>query len=172
MPADRHQPALGIAGAQRPHPQALSASAPAPIAEHRRRPSISPIRSSGWAPGRRRCADAADGKLGFSEKLRRPKNPLIIVGSWARGRGVTTSRPCARSWPRRATPVRDDWNGFAVLHTAAARVGGLGSRPGAGAGRPRRGRHPGRRARRARSDVVHLPGRRRDRHGERWARPS
>ena len=43
------------------------------------------------------------------------------------------ARRCWR-WPRSLATVRDDWNGFAVLHTAASRVGGLdlGLVPGEG----------------------------------------
>jgi NADH-quinone oxidoreductase subunit G len=53
--------------------------------------------------------------------------------------------------------VKDGWNGFNVLHTAAARVGGLdlGFLPGEG-GRDRRG-HP-RRLRGGAIEVVYLLG--------------
>ena len=75
--------------------------------------------------------DLADGKLGFSEKLKAAKNPLIIVGMGALAR---EDGAAVLALARSLAVVRDDWNGFAVLHTAAARVGGLdlGLVPGPG----------------------------------------
>ena len=73
----------------------------------------------------------AEGKLGFAETWKAAKNPLIIVciGALARGDGAAIL-----ALARSLATVRDDWNGFAVLHTAAARVGGLdlGLIPGPG----------------------------------------
>jgi len=69
------------------------------------------------------------------EKLRTAQRPMVIVGA-----GVLT-RPDANALLRSIGQlaantglVRDGWNGFNVLHTAASRVGGLdlGFLPGAG----------------------------------------
>jgi NADH-quinone oxidoreductase subunit G len=83
-----------------------------------------PVERLGAGPATLR--ELADGKLSFSEKLKAAKNPLIIVGMGALARAdgaavLATARALAAS----CNAVRDDWNGFAVLHTAAARVGGL-----------------------------------------------
>jgi NADH-quinone oxidoreductase subunit G len=79
--------------------------------------------------------ELADGKLGFAEKLKAAKNPLIIVGMGALARADGAAvLALARDLADKLGAVRDDWNGFAVLHTAAARVGGLdlGLVPGEG----------------------------------------
>src|SRR5258708_2609004 len=75
--------------------------------------------------------DLADGKLGFSEKLKVAKNPMIIVGMGALAR---EDGAAVLALARSLAVVREDWNGFAVLHTAAGRVGGLdlGLVPGQG----------------------------------------
>ena len=79
--------------------------------------------------------DLVDGKGEFFEKLQAAKHPLIIVGMGALtrpdGRAI---RGLARQLTEKLGAVRDDWNGFAMLHTAAARVGGLdlGLVPGEG----------------------------------------
>jgi NADH-quinone oxidoreductase subunit G len=70
--------------------------------------------------------ELVDGKLSFAEKLKAAKNPLIIIGMGALARDdgaavLATARALAES----CNAVREGWNGFAVLHTAAARVGGL-----------------------------------------------
>jgi NADH-quinone oxidoreductase subunit G len=75
--------------------------------------------------------ELADGKIGFAEKLKAAKNPLIIVGMGALAR---EDGAAVLALARSLAVVRDDWNGFAVLHTAASRVGGLdlGLVPGEG----------------------------------------
>ena len=69
------------------------------------------------------------------EKLRVAKRPMIIVGAGAVARtdGAAVLRAVGRL-AAEASIVREGWNGFNVLHTAAARVGGLdlGFLPGAG----------------------------------------
>jgi len=72
----------------------------------------------------------ADGK-GFAEKLKAAERPLIIVGEGAlshAGVGKQVGRDvmalCARI-AEMSGALGDDWNGYAVLHNAAARVGGL-----------------------------------------------
>jgi NADH-quinone oxidoreductase subunit G len=87
-----------------------------------------PVERLGAGPASLR--DLADGKLGFAEKLKAAKNPLIIVGPGALAR---EDGAAVLALARSLAVVRDDWNGFAVLHTAASRVGGLdlGLVPGA-----------------------------------------
>ncbi|ESZ43420.1 NADH dehydrogenase subunit G [Mesorhizobium sp. L2C054A000] len=79
--------------------------------------------------------DLADGNGKFFQVLKKATHPLIIVGQGALSRadGAAVLGQAAKL----ATAVnaaRADWNGFAVLHTAAARVGGLdvGFVPGKG----------------------------------------
>jgi len=67
--------------------------------------------------------------------LRNAKNPMIVVGQGALARpDGARVLGAARRIAERSRLVRDDWNGFNVLHRAAARVGGLdlGFVPGAG----------------------------------------
>jgi NADH-quinone oxidoreductase subunit G len=88
-----------------------------------------PVERLGASPATLR--DLADGRLAFSEKLKAAKNPLIIVGMGALARDDGAA---VLALVRSLAVVRDDWNGFAVLHTTAARVGGLdlGLVPGPG----------------------------------------
>ena len=85
--------------------------------------------------------DLADGKHAFAEVLRAASHPMIIVGMGALARpdgaGVLSlARRVAESFGMVRPAAGDDpgWNGFNVLHTAAARVGALdlGFLPGAG----------------------------------------
>jgi NADH-quinone oxidoreductase subunit G len=80
-------------------------------------------------------AAIADGTDGFAEVLRNAKAPLLIVGQGALTRedGAQVLAACRRIAETFGL-VRDGWNGFNVLHTAAARVGGLdlGFLPGPG----------------------------------------
>ena len=92
-----------------------------------------PVERLGAGPAT--LAELVEGKHGFFEKLEAAKNPLIIVGMGALARedgGAVLA--LARDLVDRLGAVREDWNGFAVLHTAAARVGGLdlGLVPGPG----------------------------------------
>lgn len=79
--------------------------------------------------------DLAFGQGGFADVLAAAKNPVIIVGTGALtradGAGVLSA---ARTLAEKVGAVRADWNGFNVLHTAAARVAGLDLAvvPGAG----------------------------------------
>src|SRR5262249_44424455 len=59
---------------------------------------------------------------GFGEILAKAQKPLILVGQGALTRedGLAVLSAIAK-----LNPVREGWNGFSVLHTAAARVGGL-----------------------------------------------
>ncbi|MEW9805085.1 NADH-quinone oxidoreductase subunit NuoG [Mesorhizobium sp. ZMM04-5] len=77
----------------------------------------------------------ADGSGSFFEALKAATHPLIIVGQGALSRsdGAAVLGQAAKL-ALAVDAVRDDWNGFSVLHTAAARVGGLdvGFVPGKG----------------------------------------
>jgi len=77
----------------------------------------------------------ADGSGGFFETLKAAKHPLIIVGQGAisRSDGAAILGQAAKL-ALAVNAVREDWNGFSVLHNAAARVGGLdiGFVPGKG----------------------------------------
>lgn len=76
-----------------------------------------------------------DGGIRFASVLRKASRPLIIVGQGALARADGAAvLSLAAKLAGKVNAVRDDWNGFAVLHTAAARVGGLdlGFVPGEG----------------------------------------
>jgi NADH-quinone oxidoreductase subunit G len=80
-------------------------------------------------------ADVVSGKHSFAEVLKAAQKPLVIVGQGAltRADGAAVLSLAAHA----ATAfggVKDGWNGFAVLHTAASRVGALdlGLVPGEG----------------------------------------
>jgi NADH-quinone oxidoreductase subunit G len=79
--------------------------------------------------------DLADGNGKFFQTLKKASHPLIIVGqgALARADGAAVLGQAARL-AAAVNASRADWNGFAVLHTAAARVGGLdlGFVPGEG----------------------------------------
>ena len=80
-------------------------------------------------------ADLADGNHSWIETLKGAKNPMIIVGQGALARADGAAvLELARKLADAAGVVREGWNGFNVLHTAAARVGGLelGFVPGEG----------------------------------------
>ncbi len=80
-------------------------------------------------------AALAAGDHPWAARLHDAKNPMIVLGQGALarpdgGRVLAAARAIADS----CGLVRDDWNGFNVLHRAAARVGGLdlGFVPGPG----------------------------------------
>jgi len=80
-------------------------------------------------------ADLADGNHTWVETLKAAKFPMIVVGQGALAREDGAAvLALAHKLATEAGVVRDGWNGFNVLHTAAARVGGLelGFVPGAG----------------------------------------
>jgi len=77
----------------------------------------------------------AAGDHPWAAVLRDAKNPMIVVGQGALARpDGARVLGAARRIAENGGLVRDDWNGFNVLHRAAARVGGLdlGIVPGAG----------------------------------------
>jgi NADH-quinone oxidoreductase subunit G len=66
------------------------------------------------------------GKHSFADVLKGAERPLIIVGAGALARpdGAAVAALAARAAVELGA-LKDDWNGFSVLHTAASRVGGL-----------------------------------------------
>ena len=79
--------------------------------------------------------DVTDAGHKFHKVLKRARKPLILVGpgAVARGDGMTVLSLAAKL-AEAVGAVAGDWNGFAVLHAAASRVGGLdiGFVPGEG----------------------------------------
>src|SRR6185437_1747689 len=79
--------------------------------------------------------EIAAGTHAFAQVLKSAKNPMLILGMGALARAdggaiLAAARKIADS----CAMVREDWNGFNLLHTAAGRVGALdlGFLPGAG----------------------------------------
>ncbi len=71
-------------------------------------------------------ADVAAGRQGFAETLKKAERPLIILGAGALARpdGAAVAALAAQAAVALGA-VKDGWNGFGVLHTAASRVGAL-----------------------------------------------
>jgi len=83
-----------------------------------------PVESLGAGP--QTLGDLAAGELAFAEALKAAKNPMIIIGQGALARADGAAvLAAARKLAEASGVVKDGWNGFNVLHTAAARVGGL-----------------------------------------------
>ena len=80
-------------------------------------------------------ADLAAGKVSFAETLKTAERPLIVVGAGALARpdGAAIAALAAKAAIELGA-VKEGWNGFCVLHTAASRVGALelGFVPGEG----------------------------------------
>ena len=80
-------------------------------------------------------AEIAAGKHSFTDVLKGAKKPIVLVGAGAFGRkdGAALLAQAA-SLASGVGAVKDGWNGFAVLHTAASAVGALdvGFVPGEG----------------------------------------
>src|SRR4029078_5322361 len=90
----------------------------------------------GWlGEGPAALAAIADGSSKFAKVLKKAERPMIIVGQGAvnRADGAAILSLAAQA-AMKSGAVKDGWNGFNVLHTAAARVGGLdiGFVPGKG----------------------------------------
>ena len=63
---------------------------------------------------------------GFAKKLKSAKNPAIIVGTGALARKDSAQiLRAVGTLAAEVGAVREGWNGFNILHNAAARVGGL-----------------------------------------------
>jgi NADH-quinone oxidoreductase subunit G len=79
--------------------------------------------------------DLVSGKSSFADTLRKAERPLLILGNAALARD---DGPRVASLAAKAAVdlgvVKDGWNGFSVLHTAASRVGAfdIGFVPGEG----------------------------------------
>ncbi|NTG40722.1 NADH-quinone oxidoreductase subunit NuoG [Rhizobium rhizogenes] len=71
-------------------------------------------------------ADLVSGSHSFADVLKTAQKPMIIIGQGAliREDGAKVLANAAKL-AAAVGVVKDDWNGFAVLHTAASRVGGL-----------------------------------------------
>lgn len=83
----------------------------------------------------RAMQEVADGRGAFAEALRAAAKPMIVLGMGALQRPDGTHLlHLARHIAESCNMMQADWNGFNVLHTAAARVGGLdlGFLPGQG----------------------------------------
>ena len=87
---------------------------------------------------RRRAGDAggvAAGRHGSPKCCKQAERPLMLIGAGALARPMARRLP---RWPPRPRSncgaIKDGWNGFTVLHTAASRVGALdlGLVPGEG----------------------------------------
>ncbi len=79
--------------------------------------------------------DLLHGRHAFSQTLKNAKNPMVIVGAQALARKDGAHiHVRARQIAEAFNMVREGWNGFNVLQTAASRVGGLdiGFVPGPG----------------------------------------
>ena len=76
--------------------------------------------------------EVAEGRHAFAEVLKAAQKPMVIVGQGALARSDGAA-VLALAHKLGEAVQRDGWNGFNVLHTAAARVGGLllGFLPGA-----------------------------------------
>ena len=71
-------------------------------------------------------ADVASGKHSFAEVLKGAERPIILVGSGAIARhDGAPVLSAAASLAVNVGAIKDGWNGFAVLHDAASRVGAL-----------------------------------------------
>ncbi|MDH3236114.1 MAG: NADH-quinone oxidoreductase subunit NuoG, partial [Alphaproteobacteria bacterium] len=71
-------------------------------------------------------ATLVKGDHSFAETLKHARRPMLILGMGALARSDGAAiLAAARSLAEATQMVTADWNGFNVLHTAAARVGGL-----------------------------------------------
>jgi NADH-quinone oxidoreductase subunit G len=79
--------------------------------------------------------ELAGGKGAFADVLKNAKNPIVLIGSGAAARhdGAVVLALAAKL-AIGVGAIKDGWNGFAVLHDTASRVGALdiGFAPGAG----------------------------------------
>jgi NADH-quinone oxidoreductase subunit G len=65
--------------------------------------------------------DLAAGKHSFADVLKAAKNPIVLVGASAPAGAFALAAKLAADFGL----LKDGWNGFAVLHSAASRVGAL-----------------------------------------------
>jgi NADH-quinone oxidoreductase subunit G len=80
-------------------------------------------------------ADFAAGRGDFADLMRKAQRPIVLLGAGATARadGAAIASHAAKAAVELGA-VKDGWNGFAMLHSAASRVGGLdiGFVPGTG----------------------------------------
>ncbi len=78
----------------------------------------------GAGPGT--LAEIASGEHAFAKVLKDAERPMLVLGQGALGRPDGAQvLAAARAAAESTGMIGDGWNGFNVLHTAAARVGGL-----------------------------------------------
>jgi NADH-quinone oxidoreductase subunit G len=65
------------------------------------------------------------GKGSFAEVLKNAKHPIVLVGAGATGRHDGTAVLSLAARLAADVAIKDGWNGFAVLHDTASRVGAL-----------------------------------------------
>jgi NADH-quinone oxidoreductase subunit G len=85
--------------------------------------------------GPQTLTEIADGSHAFARVLEVAERPMIVIGQGALTRADGAAvHALALNIAEKSGAVTSDWNGFNVLHTAAARVGGLdlGFVPGEG----------------------------------------
>jgi NADH-quinone oxidoreductase subunit G len=83
-----------------------------------------PVKYLGAGP--ETLAELAEGKGAFADVLAKAQNPMIILGAGALRRNDGAAiQALARKVAAKFIMVREGWNGFNMLHTAASRVGGL-----------------------------------------------
>jgi NADH-quinone oxidoreductase subunit G len=71
-------------------------------------------------------SEIVDGKHKFAKVLKKAKKPMLILGQGALTRPDGAAvLDMARALAEQYGLISNDWNGFNILHTAAARVGGL-----------------------------------------------
>ena len=106
-----------------------------PVGLDRRCRPISPIGYEHLGAGPETLSQLASGSHPFLDKAKDAERPLVIVGQAALARpdGAAVLSLAAKA-ALALGAVKPDWNGFSVLHTAAARVAGLdlGFVPGEG----------------------------------------
>jgi NADH-quinone oxidoreductase subunit G len=83
-----------------------------------------PVEALGAGPDT--LAALVEGRHPFAEALKSAKKPMLVLGQGALARAdgaavLALARKLAESF----NLIREDWNGFNMLHTAAARVGAL-----------------------------------------------
>ena len=83
-----------------------------------------PVENLGDSPSD--LATILSGKSDFAKAFKEAKNPMIIIGNQALTRPDTLAiMSTACEIAKKYNLIREDWNGFNVLHQAASRVGGL-----------------------------------------------
>jgi NADH-quinone oxidoreductase subunit G len=119
-------------------------------------PLTFPVTTLGGGPAA--LSTLIDGQGAFADVLKNAKNPIVIAGQGAfiREDGMAV-HAALKTLCEKYGVVREGWNGFAMLHTAAARVGALdvGFTPAQG-GRDFRGILEG--AKSSAVEVVYLLG--------------